>query len=322
MNLAFAGFRHSHIFGLYKSAQQNSKVNITGCFEEHSVTKVSAEKEYGIVFNYSSYEEIINDKSVDAVAIGDCYGKRGSLAIAALKAGKHIILDKPICTTLCELDEIERLSKEKNLKVCCMLDLRYILPALKAKELVEAGEIGEIKTASFTGQHPLNYGVRPMWYFEKGMHGGTINDIAIHGIDLVRFITGKSLTHVSYARCWNAYAQKEPEFKDCGQFAAIFEDMSLISDVSYAAPAYKGTLPTYWDFCFWGTKGLIKFSCLDANIHIYKEDEEIIEYPETEPGYLADFMKEIEGVSTMMSTESVIGAQRDTLTIQKYAEEN
>ncbi len=322
MNLAFAGFRHSHIFGLYNSAMKSGRVNVVGCFEEDEASRNEVSKELGVVFNYATYEELLADSSVDAVAIGDCYGKRGNLAIEALKAGKHIILDKPICTSLEELDEIERLSKENNLCVCCMLDLRYVVPAIKAKELVENGEIGEVKTASFTGQHPLSYGTRPMWYFEEGMHGGTINDIAIHGIDLVRFITGKSLTGVSWAKCWNAYADKEPNFKDSAQFTAEFEDLSLISDVSYAAPGYKGILPTYWDFCFWGTKGLIKFNYMERNLHIYKEEEQIIEFAQTEPGYLDAFCDEIEGKPTIMTTESVIASARDTLTIQKYADEN
>ena len=322
MNIAFAGFRHSHIFGLYESAKNSNRVNITGCFEEDATAREQVTKDHGIEFNYATYDEVLSDSSVDAVAIGDCYGKRGNLAIEALKAGKHIILDKPICTSLEDLNEIESVSKEKNLQVCCMLDLRYVVPARKVKEMVENGEIGEVLTVNFTGQHPLNYGVRPMWYFEEGMHGGTINDIAIHGVDLVSFITGKRLTKVNYAGCWNAYADKEPAFKDCGQFVAEFEGLRLMADVSYAAPNYNGILPTYWDFSFWGTKGLIKFSYLDPTIRLYKDSETVIKVEDLGIGYLDAFCDEIEGKTTIMTTESVIASARDTLTIQKFADEN
>lgn len=104
--------------------------------------------------------------------------KRGYI-IEALKHNKHVICDKPICTDLKELEEIEKLSKEKNLRVACMLDLRYIPQVGKVKELIQSGEIGEIKIASFTGQHFLDYGNRPIWYYEGNNQGGTINDIAI-----------------------------------------------------------------------------------------------------------------------------------------------
>lgn len=51
--------------------------------------------------------------------------------------------------------------------------------ALALREVVRSGRIGEIQTMSFAGQHPLLRGERPNWYFEPGMHGGTLNDIAV-----------------------------------------------------------------------------------------------------------------------------------------------
>jgi predicted dehydrogenase len=66
--------------------------------------------------------------------------------------------------------------------------------------------LGKIKTAAFTGQHPLNWGVRPGWYFEEGKHGGTFNDIAIHGVDAISWIAGCKWAKTLYARdraSWN-----------------------------------------------------------------------------------------------------------------------
>lgn len=319
LNIAFAGFRHSHIFGLYNLALENKNVNITGCFEENSAEKENVEKIHGIAFSYTSYEEVLNDDKVDAVAIGDYYAKRGQMVIDALKHGKHVICDKPVCTDLTELDEIEKLAKEKNLQVCCMFDLRYMPQISKVKEIIEHGELGDLRIASFTGQHCLDYGNRPGWYFEEGKHGGTINDIAIHGIDLLRFITGKNLTNVNCAKTWNAFAAEEPAFKDSAQLMIEMENMSVMADVSYAAPKCSG-MPTYWDFYLWGTKGMVNFKLCENVIHLYKEMEEVIECEPLALGYLDAFIKEIEGISTMMSTKSVIDSQRQVLMIQKAAD--
>ena len=319
MNIAFAGFRHNHIFGLYDSVLKNSNVNLLGAFEENEIAKSSAALK-GVSFNYNTYKEILTDCDVDAVAIGDCYGIRGRRVIEALKAGKHVICDKPICTSLAELEEIENLAREKALVVSCMLDLRYMSQISTVCDLIKNGEIGEIVNVSFTGQHCLDYGVRPDWYFEPGMHGGTINDIAIHGVDLVRFITGKNLTKVNCARSWNAYADKEPDFCDCAQFMAEFENISVIADVSYAAPKFDGILPTYWDFYFWGKDGMINFNLKSNDIHIYKTHENVIECPSTAPDYLEDFIFEISGKKTMMNTFDILESQRQVLKIQKSAE--
>lgn len=96
MNIAFAGFRHGHILGLYRMALNSEEVTIRGCYEEEQAAREIAAKNENIVFNYSSYDELLDDVSVEAVAIGDYYGKRGAMVIAALKKGKHVICDKPI----------------------------------------------------------------------------------------------------------------------------------------------------------------------------------------------------------------------------------
>lgn len=319
MNIAFAGFRHSHIYGLYNTVMDNPEVALCGCFERDDDARESAAKAYGIDFNYKTYEDILKDERVDAVAIGDYYGIRGAMIIAALKAGKHVICDKPLCTDIKELDKIEKLAKANNLQVCCMLDLRYMPQIPKVCEIINNGGIGRIVNVSFTGQHCLDYGNRPWWYFGKGKHGGTINDIAIHGIDLIRFITGKNLTKVNCARTWNAFADKEPEFKDCGQFMVQMEDISVMADVSYAAPKFNGTMPTYWDFYFWGTEGMLKFNLQNNKIYVYKTEEEILDCDDRKIDYLNDFILEINGKKSIMDTEGVIETQRQVLKIQKVA---
>lgn len=316
MNLAFAGFRHGHIFGLYKEASLNERVNITGCFEENAEEREKVEKTHGITFNYNSYEEILNDEQVTAIAIGDYYAKRGKMIIEGLKHGKHIICDKPLCIHSEELDEIERLSDEKGLEVCCMLDLRYMPQTLVLKKMIENGELGEVLTISFTGQHFLDYGNRPGWYFEEGKHGGTINDIAIHGIDLLRFITGKNVTYVDCAKCFNAFAEQEKNFKDGGQFMIRMENIHVMADVTYSAPKCPD-MPTYWNFVFWGTKGMASFSYKDNLIHIYKDKEEIIECEKCDIDYLNAFIDETEGKDTIMKTKDILESQRETLMVQK-----
>jgi len=319
MNLAFAGFRHGHIFGLYKSAVENSKVKITGCYEENEEERKKVSEAHGIEFNYNSYEEVLNDESVTAIAIGDYYGKRGSMVIEALKHGKHIICDKPICTSREELDEIEKLSAENGLEVCCMFDLRYMPQTAVIKKMIQNGELGDINIASFTGQHFLDYGNRPWWYFEEGKHGGTINDIAIHGIDLLKFIMGKSVTHIDCARCFNAFAEKEKQFEDGAQMMFRMENIRVMADVSYAAPKCPD-MPTYWNFCFWRTKGMASFVYKDNLIHVYKDSHEVIECENCEIDYLNDFIDEINGKDTIMKTKGVIESQREVLKIQESAD--
>ena len=316
INLAFAGFRHSHILSLYNAAITDENVNIVGCFEQSPAESILTD---AVSLTYASYEEVLNDAQVDAVAIGDYYAKRGQMVIAALKAGKHVICDKPLCTSLDELDSIEALVRETGLKVCCMLDLRYMPQIKTVQKLIAEDKIGEIVNVSFTGQHCLDYENRPGWYFEDGKHGGTINDIAIHGIDLVRLLTQKELTKVNCARTWNAFADKTPHFKDCAQFMAEFDNVSVMADISYAGPKCSCILPTYWEFTFWGKKGMLKFNYASSDLLVYTAVEEVIPCHPTAVTLLEDFAQLIAGKASILDCEDILKSQRQTLHIQAAA---
>ena len=326
MKIAIIGCRHSHIFALYQLIKESKRIELAGAYEADEATRAAAEQTQGMVFSYHSVEEILADKSVDAVAIGDYYGIRGAHAIAALKAGKHVIADKPLCTSLSELDEIERLAKEKGLSVGVMLDLRYHKNVLTAKKLIEEGTLGAIHNIQFGGQHPLQYGTRPNWYFEEGKHGGVINDIAIHGIDLLTYLTGKTVEKINAARTYNAYAKQVPHFLDCGQLMLTLSGgTGVLADVSYSAPNKMGySYPYYWEFRVWGEKGMISFNVTQPGVILCADGEtapRTVEPVAPVGNVLESFLNEIEGKPTMMTTAEAIAVSRATLLIQKVADE-
>ncbi len=320
--MAFAGFRHGHIYGLLNLVKNYENICIAGAWEESEAAKKEA-AEYGVTFTYETYEELLADETVDIVAIGDYYGRRGHLVTEALKAGKHVIADKPLCTSMEEAKEAEKLAREKNLKIGLMLDMRYYKNVLKAQEITDSGAIGQINNIYFGGQHPLRYGTRPGWYFEEGKHGGTINDIAVHGMDLVRRFTKSELKCVDSARCWNFYAKEEPDFQDSAQFMVQMQSgAGVIADVSYAAPNSFGTLlPTYWEFKIWGDKGMLQFHTTDEGVEVYLAGEtvpRVLTGIASDRNILDDFLEDIEKES-FANTDSVLQASFTVLAIQKQA---
>lgn len=327
MNIAFAGFRHSHIFELYKMAEKNPDLNIIAAWEEDTEA-INVAKTHGVVFTHQTYEELLADKNIDIVAIGNYYGIRGDMIIKALRSSKHVITDKPLCTSLKELDEITQLVKQTGLKVNCMLTMRYESRINAVRELVQSGRLGEIHNIYFGGQHPLLYGKRPSWYFEDGKHGGVINDIAIHGIDIAKFVCGLRPSRILSARCWNAYAREEKHFLDSGQFMLEMDNgAGLIADVSYAVPNSIGySFPHYWEYHIWGSKGMVRFSITSKTIDAYIDGETEgigIPFAYVNTDCLTDFINEINGKTYMrLSTKEVLQSSRDTLLIQKYAFES
>jgi|GEM_PF-43336 len=321
VKILFYGFRHGHVNTMYKLAVELDKFEVVGCVEENEEARGVAETALNTKFSDKSYDEWLKS-DIDAVAFGGAYGDRGQAIIKALEAGKHVIADKPLCTSLKELKKIRALSEKKNLMVGCMFELRYIPTSQRAKAILDSGELGEVRNVSFTGQHEINLDRRPKWYFEKGKHGGTINDIAIHGVDILTYLTGLDIKKVNSARTWNAYAVPYPEFKDCALFMAELDNgAGLIADVSYSSPSWK--MPTYWEFRFWCDKGLLTYSYFDEKVRVYDKDgmNAVKEYEgiPIDYCYLDEFYYEIQNGSRKF-TDSVLNSTESALKVQKAAD--
>lgn len=328
LRVAFMGFRHGHIFDAYNHLKERDDVEIVAACEEDETARKVLVAEGKARITHDSYRRLLESVECDVVAVGDYYGKRGSILIGALERGKHVISDKPICTSLRELDEIEKLASEKKLVVGCQLDLRDSGVFQEMRRLIRAGEIGEVHAISFNGEHPLLWGSRPGWYFEHGKHGGTINDIAIHAMDAIPWITGLQFKNVNAARNWNARVKEAPHFKDCAQFMLSMNNgCGVLGDVSYLAPDSMGySIPQYWQLRFWGTDGLLENSNTTKEITVYHKADKAPRTVKPDGGspggYLDAFIREIRGEKTNLhlSSTEVLRASRLTLQVQEAAD--
>lgn len=330
LKIAFVGFRHGHIFSLYDLVAKRVDFAIVGICEE-DVEKSLLFMRPEIKVTDTNFEEMLERVDCDIVAIGDYYAKRGSLAIKALKAGKHIIVDKPLCTTLDEYGEIAALAEEKNLKVGCMFELRSACEIIEARDLILSGELGKIVQLQFSAQHPISLKTRPQWYFEDGKHGGTINDIASHAIDIIPWMTGLEYKKIVAARNWHALGMGSESFRDAAQFMLELNNgCGVMGDVSYAATdAQKQQLPTYWRFTIWGTKGMLEFRVGDDRLYLYKNDKECGSQigftrskcvPTNEMDYLNSFIADINNKKVDLDTATVFASVKKTLELQHFAD--
>lgn len=330
LKFAFMGFRHGHILAVYHLLGKRTDAEIVAACEEHEPTRQKLKAEGKVVITHDHFQTMLDRTPCDIVAVGDYYGRRGSILIAALKQGKHVISDKPICVSLLEWATIRDLARDRGLVVGCQLDLRDNGVFWKMRELIRGGEIGPVHAVSFNGQHPLNYGIRPAWYFEEGKHGGTINDIAIHGIDAISWMTGLRFQTINAARNWNARLPQAPHFRDAAQMMLTMENGGgVLGDVSYLAPDSIGyALPQNWRMTFWGEGGVMENTNGKDTVMLYKNGEQTARavpvQPRTSGGYLESFIREIRGETRNLSLTSaeVLESSRITLLIQDAADRN
>jgi len=321
--IAFAGVRHAHAIGLLGLIDKTPDLELVALCEEdpeHSLLSTIPER----TLTHTNYQQMLAEVPCDIVAIGDYYGRRGSMAIAALKAGKHVISDKPLCTSLDELEQIRALSTEKGLSVAVMVEHHNSPEVNAARNIIQSGILGEVIQIQFSAQHPLQPGVRPGWYFEPGKHGGPINDIAPHGLEGIHWMTGLKFDKVLFSRSWRALDRVPGDcFLDAGQFAYTLENgCGVMGDVSYHgldAPAFK--LNTYWRFNIWGTKGMMELGHVNTpECLLYTHDKPEPEYvpmPDKLPGhYLDNMLAEIEGRPCNLTTADHLETARQALLLQ------
>ncbi len=330
LRLAFAGFRHGHIMEVYHLAAQRGDVEVVAACEENPPTCAQLESAGKVRLTHASYDEMFGRAEFDALAVGDYYGRRGEILIRALEAGKHVISDKPICTKLEHLDRIARLAGEKGLCVGCQLSMRDDGKFLALRRLVGRGAIGEVHTICFSGQHPLLRGSRPEWYFQPGKHGGTINDIAIHAMDAIPWLTGRKIAAIVAARAWNARVADPDWFQDGAQLMLRLDNGGgVIGDVSYLAPdgcGYK--VPQYWRFTLHGSGGVAETATTARSVTVYAQQAERggrVRPARSQPGgYFDSFLREVAGQrdGLALSTPEVLASSRLALLAQKAADEN
>ena len=328
LKIAFAGFRHSHIFDLYNLARESAELEIVGACEGHEPTRANILATGRAAITHDRVDKMLDDVDCDIVATGTYFARRGQVLVKALERGKHVIADKPLCTGMDDLNRIEELSREKGLKVGCMLTMRDSGQFIGVRELIQAGRIGAIHAIAFGGQHPLLLGSRAEWYFEEGKHGGTITDIGIHAIDALPWITGLEWAKINAARCWNAFAPEYPHFADAGQMMLEMENgCGVLGDVSYFAPDRAGyRMPYYWRTTFWGRDGVIETATTAKEIHLLGKDDDEVQIlplaPAQKGGHLRAFLTDIAGETPHngLDTAAVLRSARQVIRIQQAAD--
>ncbi len=157
----------------------------------------NVKKEFGAQYAFGTYEELLALKEIDAVYIASPVFCHKEQAMAAAKAGKHILLEKPMGLTVEESVEIADYCKAQGVKLGVGLMMRFSAYHQKMKELISNGVLGDIVSmrAQLTCWYPE---IPNNWRQDKARSGGgALMDMGIHCIDLLQYISGTKAKTVS-----------------------------------------------------------------------------------------------------------------------------
>jgi predicted dehydrogenase len=140
------------------------------------------------------YKELLADPELNAVHICTPNELHFPMAQAAMQAGKHVLCEKPLASTIAEANAMLALAKEKGLAHCTLYNVRAYPQVQNMRRMCEAGELGNVQVVQGTySQDWLLYDTDWNWRIESGP-SRTFADIGTHWCDLAEHITGKRIS--------------------------------------------------------------------------------------------------------------------------------
>ena len=179
----------------------NPNCTITALYDINLERAKALAEQYGATA-YPSVEALLAS-DVDAVSVCSSNTSHAEIAIAALKAGKHVLCEKPMATTLEDCEAMVAAARAAGKHLMIGQNQRLAGAHKKAKELIEAGAIGKVLTfkTAFCHAGPETWSVDPglnTWFFDKKRAAmGAMADLGVHKTDLIQYLTGQTIIEVS-----------------------------------------------------------------------------------------------------------------------------
>ena len=231
-------------------------VSVAGRDEE---AVAAAAARYGFERYVTDWREVVADPEVELFDNSGPNNLHGEPTIAAAEAGKHVICEKPLGRTADESYEIWQRVAAMGVKHMTAFNYRFVPAVRLARQMIEAGELGEIH--HFRGTYLQEWGTTDaaVWRFDKGLAGsGALGDLGAHVIDLARYLVGEIVTVSASTRTF--YPGREVD--DAFESVVDFQNGALGTiEASRFAPGRKNAFS--WEIN--GSDGSLAFNLESLN---------------------------------------------------------
>ncbi len=258
LNFAIVGYDHAHLPRYVPAIAEHPRARLAAIVAPGLNRPLARQDATRFGARYLEALGPLRDgERIDAAYVGTPPDQHLSVVQELAPRGIHILCDKPLATTLQDADKILDLTHKHRVKLMVPFNPRYQLPVIKLKELIDRGELGELKHIHATKYGKIPRGIAGLdtsWFFDKTRAGfGGFGDIGIHAIDALRWLAGAEAKSV-YARI-DRMIHTDIDLDDIGTMLIEFQNGVVASQQSgWANPAGN---PTWLSVSFevLGTQG-------------------------------------------------------------------
>ena len=238
------------------------EAELYGFFSPNRARAEEQAKKYGGRV-YDTAEQLLADPAIDAVSICAANYAHAELTVKALEAGKHVLCEKPMATTLADCEAMAAAAKKSGKFLMIAHNQRLAKAHVEAKKLLDQGLIGDVITfrTAFGHGGPETWSISPgknTWFFDKKRAAmGAMADLGVHKTDLIHFLTGQRVVRVT-AKLTTLDKRGED-----GQLIGVDDNAWCIYELSGGA---VGTMTASWTYygaednstVLYGTKGIMR----------------------------------------------------------------
>ncbi|MBV8998476.1 MAG: Gfo/Idh/MocA family oxidoreductase [Solirubrobacterales bacterium] len=196
LGYAFMGKAHSNAYRTltYMAWPPPLSPVLVGIAGRNEAALAEAARRYGFASHVTDWRALVED---DRIGLFDNAGPNNLHAeptIAAAQNGKHVLCEKPLGRTAAESYDIWQAATGAGVKHMCAFNYRFVPAVRLAREMIEAGELGDIY--HFRGRYLQEWIIDPqferVWRLDRSVAGsGALGDLGAHVIDLARFLVGE-----------------------------------------------------------------------------------------------------------------------------------
>lgn len=304
--------------------KDNADAQLIGYFDFNYDRACGIAQQYG-GRAYSTIDDLLNDRRIDAVSVCVANNAHADISIRALNAGKHVLCEKPMATTIEDCEAMVKAARENGKYLMVDQNQRLARAHVKAKELIEDGIIGKVLTFRTTFGHkgPENWSVTPgtgSWFFDKRQASmGAMADLGVHKTDLIQYLLNGKV--IETRAMVTTLDKRDTE----GNLVGVDDNAICLYRMDNGI---IGTMTASWTYygrednstILYGTDGIMKIYASEYSVEIQKRNGDRIFFDidkiqtndnQTKSGVIDAFVDAVENDhEPIISGQSVLAAMR------------
>ncbi len=234
--------------------KQSERAKITGLVSGHREKAEGIAAQFGVpkesIYSYEDMDRMRENKAIDAVYVALPNSMHAEYTIRSAKAGKHVLCEKPMCTSVEDGERMIAACKAANVKLMIAYRCQYEPLNMESIQLIRSGAIGEVQSIESAFGFNATKGV---WRLDKKMAGGgSLFDVGIYSLNATRYLTGEEPAE------FRAFASTRDHD---GRFESMEENVSWVTRfpsgiLASCSTTYGANMPGF--FKVNGSKGWVE----------------------------------------------------------------